>query len=551
MKHRPTVVIGFIGTTLDATYKPDRWLAWRPTICLVQQEDWLVDRLELLLTPGGERVAKQLVADIAAVSPETQVCLHTLDYDADMWDFAGVYGALHDFATHYPFQPEVEDYHLHITTGTHVAQICLFLLTESRHLPGTLVQTSPPRAKPGRDSLLTVGNVTHIDLDLSKYDALASRFAKEHTGALEILKSGISTKNAAFNTLMERLERVAVLSKEPILLTGPTGSGKSLLARRLHLLRQQRTGLKGKFIEVNCATLRGDTSMSTLFGHVKGAYTGATTDRPGLLREADGGLLFLDEIGELGLDEQAMLLRALEDKEFHPFGSDRLIHSDFQLIAGTNRDLEQNVAEGRFREDLLARLNLWTFQLPGLRERREDITPNLDYELERFTVQTGRKVAFNKEARQAYLKFAQSPEATWRGNFRDLSASITRMATLAPLGRITEELVAEETLQLRSRWLKLSPDAATASPQRQDTDLLAETLGTAALEAVDPFDQVQLAYVLRVCRASRTASEAGRTLFAASRREKRSANDTDRLKKYLARFGLDWASLTQSNPESS
>src|SRR6185436_12447123 len=113
-----------------------------------------------------------------------------------------------------------------------------------------------------------------------------------------------------------------------------------------------------------------------LFGHVKGSFTGAAQDRKGLLVAADGGLLFLDEIGELGLDEQAMLLRAVEEKRFLPVGSDTEVESDFQLIAGTNRGLAEEVRSGRFRADLLARIDLWTFRLPGLAERREDVEPN-------------------------------------------------------------------------------------------------------------------------------------------------------------------------------
>ena len=149
------------------------------------------------------------------------------------------------------------------------------------------------------------------------------------------------------------------------------------------------------------------------------------------LRSANGGMLFLDEIGELGADEQAMLLKAIEEKTFYPFGSDRQVSSDFQLIAGTVRDLRQLVAEGKFREDLYARINLWTFTLPGLRQRQEDIEPNLDYEVERHASLTGDSVRFNTEARRAWLAFATSPQATWRGNFRELSASVTRMATLS------------------------------------------------------------------------------------------------------------------------
>ena len=140
--------------------------------------------------------------------------------------------------------------------------------------------------------------------------------------------------------------------------------------------------------------------MSALFGHVKGAFTGAASERAGLLKSADKGVLFLDEIGELGLDEQAMCLRAIEEKRFLPVGADREIAADFQLLAGTNRDLGEDVCKGRFREDLYARLNLWTFQLPALRERKEDIEPNLDFELRRYLEREGENVTFNKEARE-------------------------------------------------------------------------------------------------------------------------------------------------------
>ena len=153
------------------------------------------------------------------------------------------------------------------------------------------------------------------------------------------------------------------------------------MAKRIYALKRARHQAQGAFVEVNCATLRGDGAMSTLFGHVKGAYTGALQDRPGLLKAAHDGVLFLDEISELGRDEQAMLLRALEDKTLRPLGSDRDTHSNFQLLAGANRDLWQMARQGAFRDDLLARIHLWAFRLPGLRERLEDIEPNVDYEL--------------------------------------------------------------------------------------------------------------------------------------------------------------------------
>jgi len=529
---KPLVVLGLIGTVLDDAGRGDgRWRKWRPTVDLCRHQDLPVARVEMLHQAKFGKLATQLTEDIEEVSPDTAVRSHHIEFD-DPWDFEEVYGQLHDFARTYPFAPQREDYLVHMTTGTHVAQICLFLLTEARYFPARLLQTTPP--KRGRDAASTY---RIIDLDLSRYDRLASRFRTEQREGVSLLKAGIETKNRTFNELIARVEHVAMRSRAPILLTGPTGAGKTVLARRIYELKQQRRQVDGRFVEVNCATLRGDQAMSMLFGHAKGAFTGASSARPGLLKEADGGIVFLDEIGELGLDEQAMLLRAIEDKRFLPMGSDRETESDFQLIAGSNRDLRARVREHKFREDLLARIDLWTFELPGLAERPEDIRPNLEYELERYAAREGTRVTFNKEARARFVKFATSSEAVWRGNFRDFSAAVERMATLAPGARINRAVVEEEEARLARAW-------AGTEPHSGDRTLLEALLGDGATHALDRFDIVQLAEVVRVCRASRSLSDAGRTLFAASRRERKSKNDADRLRKYLARFELDWAAVS-------
>ncbi len=532
---RRTVIIGFLGTTLDVGKGPQRWERWRPSVGICQQEDLVVSRLELLHPPKATGLRDQIVADIASVSPETVVRPCPLELK-NPWDFEEVYAALHDFARGYSFDPEHEDYLVHITTGTHVAQICLFLLTESRHIPGRLLQSGPKYRPPD-----PAGEVRIIDLDLSRYDKIATRFRHEKQARVEGLKSGIGTRNPAFNRLVEELEHVAAHSRDPVLLTGPTGAGKSHLARRVYELKRHAHQLEGPFVEVNCATLRGDTAMSTLFGHRKGAFTGAAADRPGLLRTAHAGLLFLDEIGELGLDEQAMLLRALEERRFLPVGSDEETHSDFQLIAGTNRDLRLGVRQGRFREDLLARIDLWTFTLPPLRDRPEDIEPNIDFELERYASRVNRMVRFSTEARERFLAFAVSPGATWPGNFRDLSASLTRMATLAPSGRIAHEAVEKEIARLTTQWHAAgpAPDEDPSAPRVLDRLLTTERLAT-----LDLFDRVQLAEVARVCAQSRSLSEAGRELFAASRARRSTHNDADRLRKYLAKFGLSWKDVS-------
>jgi transcriptional regulatory protein RtcR len=525
----PTVVIGLIGSNLDAVGQgAERWNRWRPTVSLCQHEELLLDRLELLHQPKDSDLIETVRADIRNVSPETEVRPHQLEI-RDPWDFDEVFGALHDFARAYPFDPEREDYLVHITTGTHVAQICLFLLTESRHFPARLIQTSPPRRLRSADP----GIFKIIDLDLSKYDRLASRFARERQEATSILKSGIETRNPDFNRLIDRIEQVASNSKAPILLTGPTGAGKSQLAQRIYELKRARRQIEGRFVEVNCATLRGDGAMSSLFGHIKGAFTGALQDRAGLLKAADGGTLFLDEIAELGLDEQAMLLRAVEEKRFMLMGSDREANSDFQLIAGSNRDLQAAVQSGSFRDDLLARIDLWSFRLPGLRERREDIAPNLEYELEQHTRRTGARVTFNREAKERFLAFTTSPEATWERNFRDLSGAVTRMCTVATGGRITVDIVNEEVARLRRAWSRIS----TSSPRE---NLLEQRLGSEAVKSLDLFDRMQLANVIEIVSTSRSLSEAGRVLFANSRAKKHSANDADRLRKYLSRFGVTW-----------
>jgi transcriptional regulatory protein RtcR len=527
---KPRVAIGFLGSTLDQGKNPDRWQRWRPTVALCQHDDLLINRFDMIHARAHSALAERIAKDIAQVSPETEVRRHILEFK-DPWDFEEVYSALHDFVRSYPFDPDAEDYLVHITTGTHVAQICWFLLTEARMIPGRILQLTPPkRWKDG-------GTGTHgiIDLDLSRYDRIATRFQAEQQEATSFLKSGIETRNPAFNRMIDRIEQVAVRSKAPILLTGPTGAGKSQLARRIYELKHSKHQIKGPFVEVNCATLRGDAAMSALFGHVKGAFTGAVSDRAGLLRGANGGMLFLDEIGELGVDEQAMCLRAIEEKRFLPVGSDKEVASDFQLIAGTNRDLSRAVDEGRFREDLLARLNLWSFGLPGLKERAEDIEPNLAFELTRYASSGGDTVTFNKQAREKYLAFATSREALWPANFRDLGASITRMATLAASGRINEDGVADEIERLLRRWGQGKPL----------TDDLAVLLGPQQLAELDLFDRVQLAEVVRVARASRSLSDAGRQLFAVSRQSKTTSNDADRLKKYLARFDLSWDQIAQ------
>lgn len=525
---RPIVVIGFLGLQKDSRGKTARrWQHWRPTVSLVSLE-LNVSRIELLYDPGHETLAEQVETDIASKDERVDVCLHPFELD-NPWDFEEVYDKLYRFASQYPFRPEEEAYRLHITTGSHVIQICLFLLCQNGVIPGQLLQTMDAESNQGRTHIL-------IDLHLERYARLARLKAQARVASMSVLKQGIQTRNAKFNQMIERIEHVAVHSTEPMLIMGPTGAGKTALAERIYALKKARGSLIGQLVPVNCATLHGTNAMSALFGHVRGAFTGANQARAGLLKAAHKGLLFFDEIGELGLDEQAMLLRAIETGKFRPMGSDRAEHSTFQLIAGTNRDLRQAVATGKFREDLLARINLWTFTLPGLRERVEDIEPNLEYELDLMSRRLNAQVRFSTEARRLFLEFAVRPDSLWSANFRDLNNAVLRMATLCSDRVIGTKEVHEEIARLTRSW-SAAPESATA---RITEDLTSRLLGEEQYQSLDLFDRVQLEEVLRVCRAFHSMSAAGRHLFAASRLHKKSVNDADRLRKYLKKFGLSW-----------
>lgn len=182
---------------------------------------------------------------------------------------------------------------------------------------------------------------------------------------------------------------------------------------------------------------------------------------------------------------------------------------------------------------ILLLINLWTFELPGLKNRPEDIEPNLNYELEDYAQRNGVLISFNKEAHQYYLKFA-THNAVWRANFRDLNASITRMATLASGKRINLDIVKDEIKRLEKNWQGYQP---------QNNHQLPSILTQEQIQQLDLFDQHQLEYVITLCKQSKNLSEAGRKLFNQSRNQKKATNDADRLRKYLAKFSLQWNDL--------
>ncbi len=222
---------------------------------------------------------------------------------------------------------------------------------------------------------------------------------------------GQTTRLRQIARMAEKLGR----SRWPVLLLGETGTGKEVIARAIH-----SGNPVGPFVTVDCSSLVGPLMESELFGHVKGAFTGAATSKLGLLEAANGGTAFLDEIGELPLDLQAKLLRVLQEKEFRPVGSLQQRKSDFRIIAATNRDLAKEVEKGTFRRDLFYRLNVVTLRLPALRDRKEDLGVLIAH----FLTRHGQNHSMTQETLQAILAY------DWPGNVRELENCIQHMVAV-------------------------------------------------------------------------------------------------------------------------
>jgi DNA-binding NtrC family response regulator len=233
---------------------------------------------------------------------------------------------------------------------------------------------------------------------------------------------GIVGRSRAMEEVIQRAELVAQ-TKSTVLITGETGTGKEMVARLIHHRSAQRDM---PLIKVNCAAIPETLLESELFGHVRGAFTGATMTKRGKFALADGGSIFLDEIGTLSTAIQSKLLRVLQEREFEPLGAERTQRVEVRVIAATNRDLKQMVTDGRFQEDLYYRLNVIPIELPPLRERREDIPVLIDHFVEKHRQRTGKRIdRVDDEAAQALQRY------DWPGNVRELENTIERAVVLA------------------------------------------------------------------------------------------------------------------------
>ncbi len=246
----------------------------------------------------------------------------------------------------------------------------------------------------------------------------------------EVPEAGLTTASPAQRAVLDIVTRAAT-SDAPILLRGENGTGKGVLARTIHAQSRRR---EHPFATVSCPTLTEELLTSELFGHARGAFTGAVRDQPGRVESAERGTLFLDEIGEIPPSLQAKLLRFVQERNFERVGESRTRHADVRLIAATNRDLDADVAAGRFREDLLYRLNVVEIRVPALRERPEDLLPMARRFLAFFAAAAGRKVPVL--APDAELALTSH---SWPGNLRELRNAMERIIILWPGERVPAE----------------------------------------------------------------------------------------------------------------
>jgi len=288
----------------------------------------------------------------------------------------------------------------------------------------------------------------------------------------------LDSRAPAMTRLLETAKQAAA-SDATILLTGESGTGKNVIARQVHRwsLRHDRM-----FVVVNCTTLSEELLESELFGHVRGAFTGAVKDKPGRVEAADGGTVFLDEIADLSGQLQTKFLRFVQEQSFERVGGDRTIKVDTRIIAATNRDLEAEVAARHFRDDLFYRLNVITLRVPSLRERREDILPLAEWMLKSASIRNRReRMILSPGAAAAITKYR------WPGNVRELRNSLERAAVL-------------------TRGEVIQPDDLPDSLFRENTEALAGISHSASLE------EVEREHISRVLSESATLDEAAATL---------------------------------------
>ncbi len=316
-------------------------------------------------------------------------------------------------------------FHEVVRTGTGFSQRDLVIRGKGGRAIHVAATATPLRTRAG-----AVEGAVVVLRDLAEIDRLRKHI---DTGSSAY---GIIGAHPLVRRVVEKVETVAP-SEASILILGESGTGKELVAHAVHRLSARQDG---PFVKVNCAALADTLLESELFGHVRGAFTGAVKDRPGRFEAADGGTLFLDEIGETSPSLQVRLLRVLQEGEFERVGESRTRKADVRIVAATNRDLRREVAEGRFRDDLFYRLCVVPIQMPPLRERRDDIPLLVDHFLKRLAAKEGRRKIVSPAVYPVLLHYA------WPGNVRELENAVAHAYVCSAGDTLTPEALPEHLL---------------------------------------------------------------------------------------------------------
>ncbi|MFL6257537.1 MAG: sigma-54-dependent transcriptional regulator [Pyrinomonadaceae bacterium] len=333
--------------------------------------------------------------------------------------------------------------------------------------------------------------------------------------------------SGGFVEVMKMVGRVAATNL-PVLITGESGTGKEVVARAIHC---RSTRAEGPFVAVNCGAVPSELIESEMFGHVRGAFTGAERDRRGLLQEADGGTILLDEITETTPAFQVKLLRALQEGEIRRVGSNHTQRVDTRVIAATNRDVEQEVREGRFRQDLFYRLNAVTLHLPPLRERREDIMPMARHFAER-ACPAGDPISFSRDAVRVLVSY------DWPGNIRELENAIIRAVALC------ERLVRPEDLPERVREAVIAHEHAAAlrAPEAHPQEEHARNVAPVAGEPLVSLSELEGQHIARVLAHTGGNKQAAARLLGI---------DRTTLQRMIKRHGLDTGGARANGDDST
>lgn len=489
----------------------------------------------------AEEERQALKEKVSTILPRAEVMLRDVVWGKveDAGDYSKAFGKLKEvFAKIDLDYGEDAEIFVNVSTGTHAVQAALVVLA-ARNPRARIVLFGRDPDDPDKD-YCEFTNLVEDTLAVEEREARdAASAAKRDAPEVDL-------------PVAEKVLRIAPVARDPILLLGETGTGKTRLAGEI----AKRRGIsEDKFIAVNCATL-GNLADSELFGHVKGAFTDAKTPHTGFVKQADGGLLFLDEIGLLSPAVQGKFLKVLDNGEFRPVGAEKTEKSRFFLVCGTNENLLKNVAENKFRRDLYERIRTWTFELRPIWERTDELPGLVDSFLGEFksdATSSTRSSRFSPDGRTALLDRTRNLLGTeegrslFAGNFRTLRHLVRRLATKALVesagmsGRIGKNLVDRELDEFRSETRReTETPRATAMPdggsEERNATVAAviQNLSDKKSKPFRPLKRIQLEYVIGLFVTGRTTDEIERELFPKSK------GRAQALYKFLAGFGKNF-----------